>query len=62
MTRKQYKRRMMELCRSLKKTNAHFKYTDRIGVPKFGTVIHGETLISYDQAWRIVSEIVKGVK
>ncbi len=67
MTKKQYKRRMMESLRTFRS-----KYvpdgnmiTDRINTPKWGTVIptgphEGEVLRSYQQAWDTINAVING--
>jgi hypothetical protein len=67
MTKKQYKRRVMETFRTFK-----MKYvpdekmiTDRIGTPKWGYVIpagphKGEVLRSYQQAWDTINAVING--
>ena len=66
MTRKQYKRRMMEMYRKLKRYNPDFKYTDRVGRPQFGTILStgshaGEKIVSYKQVWGIINELYGGI-
>lgn len=61
MTRKQYRRKVMQLQRELtawmkKKGLVYSKYTDRVSVPNWGRIItlgphKGEALRSYAQAW-----------
>ena len=68
MTRKQYRRKMMQLFRNIKKYNkenglSKFKNTDRVTTPIWGTVImtgsqKGEILTSYNQAWKMICEIL----
>ena len=67
MTKKQYKRRAMEALRAFKVKYAPDKkiVTDRIGTPKWGTVIptgphKGEVLRSYQQAWDIINAVING--
>lgn len=67
MTKKQYKRRVMESIRTFRS-----KYvfdgkiiTDRISTPKWGSVIStgphkGEALRSYQQAWDTINAVING--
>lgn len=64
ITRKQYRRKMMQFQRNLNKYAkehglAPSKHTDRVPTPHFGTVMlagkyKGQVLSSYEQAWDIV--------
>lgn len=66
MTRKQYKRKMMQLQRNInkyaeEKSLPKSKNTDRVSTPNWGTIItigsqKGEILTSYKQAWEIICE------
>ena len=67
MTKKQYKRRAMESLRTFKSKYVPDKkmITDRIGTPKWGTVIptgphKGEVLRSYRQAWDSINAVING--
>lgn len=68
MTRKQYKRKMMQFQRNVTawaKQNgyAYGKNTDKINMPNWGRVIttgphKGEILRSYAQAWETVKDVL----
>ena len=70
MTRKQYEKKMMQLQRNLnifaKEHGMKISKTvDRVGTPKWGTIIEigshkGEILRSYQQSWEVISETLKG--
>lgn len=67
MTKKQYKRRVMETFRTFKLKYAPDKkmVTDRINTPKWGAVIplgphKGEVLRSYEQAWDSINAMING--
>ena len=70
MTKKQYEKKMRQLNRNLKKyakENGYYKpfKEDQINTPSFGVVIgigkhHGEILRTYQQAWDLVSEVLRG--
>lgn len=69
MTRKQYRGKMMRLQRNLNKyAKEHGLPTTRaddVNTPNWGYVIEhgkykGETLLSYEQAWNMVTEALKG--
>ncbi len=70
MTKKQYKRRVMETLRmfnqsKVKSVTRKRMMTDRIGVPKWGAIISagphkGEVLRSYEQAWDSINAIING--
>lgn len=70
MTKKQYKRRVMETLRTFNQSKAKSvmrkrMMTDRIGVPKWGAIIStgphkGEVLRSYEQAWDSINAIING--
>lgn len=67
MTKKQYKRRVMETLRGFKAKYVPDKKmtTDRISAPKWGTVIpsgphKGEVLRTYQQAWDTISTVING--
>ena len=67
MTKKQYKRCVMKVLRTLKTKYAPDKkmITDRISVPKWGTIIStgphkGEVLRSYQQAWDTINAVING--
>lgn len=71
MTRKQYRRKMMQLQRALgfwlkKNGHAYSKNTDRVNTPNWGCVItvgphKGEILRSYAQTWDTIEYVFKGV-
>lgn len=65
MTKKQYKRRMMESLRIFRSNYVPDEkmITDRISTPKWGTVIStgphkGEVLRSYQQAWDTINAVI----
>ena len=67
MTKKQYKRRVMEALRAFKVKYVPDKkmITDRIGTPEWGTVIptgphKDEVLRSYQQAWDSINAVING--
>lgn len=67
MTKKQYKRCVMEALRIFKSKYVPDKkmITDRIGTPKWGSVIptgphKGEVLRSYQQAWDTINAVING--
>lgn len=67
MTKKQYKRHAMKAFRIFKVKYVPDKkmITDRIGTPKWGSVIptgphKGEVLISYQQAWDTINAVING--
>lgn len=67
MTKKQYKRCVMEALRIFKVKYVPDKkmITDRIGTPKWGYVIpagphKGEVLRSYQQAWDTINAVING--
>ena len=66
MTKKQYKRKAMEIFRAFaKKNGGKFHYTDRINTPKWGSIItigphKGKALRSYEQALDTINAIING--
>lgn len=67
MTKKQYKRRVMETLRIFKSKYVPDKkmITDRISTPKWGAIIltgphKGEVLRNYEQAWDTINAIING--
>ena len=67
MTKKQYKRNTMKAFRIFKAKYVpdKKKITDRIGTPKWGSVISagphkGEILRSYQQAWDTINAVING--
>lgn len=67
MTKKQYRRKIMQVKRNIRKYGEGYrpKITDRIITPKWGTNIvfgihKGEKLTSYKQAWDVVAEVFEG--
>lgn len=70
MTKKQYKRRVMETLRAfnrieVKSVTNKKMMTDRIVTPKWGAIIStgphkGEILRSYEQAWNSINAIING--
>ena len=70
MTKKQYEKKMRQLRRNLKKyakENDFYKpfKEDQIKTPTWGVVIcagkhQGEILRTYQQAWDMISEIMRG--
>nr|DAT54676.1 MAG TPA: hypothetical protein [Caudoviricetes sp.] len=67
MTKKQYKRCAMKALRTFKTKYVPDKkmITDRIGTPKWGSVIptgphKGEVLRSYQQAWDTINAAING--
>ena len=70
MTKKQYAKKIRQVQRNLakysKENGLHpIKTADRIGIPVWGSVIvwgkhQGEILRTYQQAWDIVSEALRG--
>lgn len=72
MTRKQYRRKMMQLLRNIKKYNEEnelckFKNTDRVSTPKWGTLItigtqKGEILTNKPDTFRHCNAAVDGYK
>lgn len=67
MTKKQYKRHAMKALRIFKAKYVPDKkmITDRIGTPKWGSVIptgphKGEVLRSYQQAWDTINAVING--
>lgn len=67
MTKKQYKRCAMKTLRTFKTKYVSDKkmITDRIGTPKWGSVIStgphkGEVLRSYQQAWDTINAVING--
>lgn len=71
MTRKKYRRKMMQFQRSLtawakERGLVYSKNTDRVNTPNWGHVItvgphKGEILRSYAQAWETIEYTFKGV-
>lgn len=71
MTRKQYRKKVMQLQRKLtawakKKRLVYSKNTDRISAPNWGCLItlgphEGEVLRSYAQAWETIEYVFNGV-
>lgn len=67
MTKKQYRRYVMKTLRIFKAKYVPDKkmITDRIGTPKWGSVIptgphKGEVLRSYQQAWDTINAVING--
>ena len=70
MTKKQYEKKIRQVQRNLAKYSKEngfrpLKTADRIQIPHWGTVIvwgkhQGEILRTYQQAWDMVSETLRG--
>lgn len=70
MTRKQYRKKMRQVQRNLarlsKETGGRkFTTADRVQIPLWGSVIvagkhEGEVLRSYEQAWSMIADALKG--
>lgn len=70
MTRKQYRKKVRQLQRNIaryaKETGGkRIPRADNVNIPKFGTVMtagiyEGQVLRSYNQAWEMMAEALKG--